>query len=106
MAIYALLLDRNEEIGNWLSKRYGEAFEAIKGGTSLPTLDEIEEVQRDRCLLRKFFLRQSLRQSEFAQSSAELLSKNAHLCESSRFGSFRTPTQSVCISFAHTLSMW
>ena|ERR1700733_15413297 len=56
-----LLLDRNEEFGNWLSKRFGETFEAIKGWTSLPTLDEIEEVQRDGCLLRKLFLRQSLR---------------------------------------------
>ena len=102
----ALLLDWNEQFGYRLSKRSGEAFEAVEGRSALPALDEIEEVQGDGCLLRKLFLRQPLCQSDLAQPCAELLPKDAHLSESSRFGSRRTPTQSVCISFAHTLSVW
>jgi hypothetical protein len=100
------VLGWKKKLGHRLLKGFGKAFETVKGRATLAPLDEIEEIQRNGCFLRKLFLRQAAPLSDLPQPRPKLLPKSAHLCESSQFAFCRTPTQSVCISFAHTLSVW
>lgn len=74
----APFLRRKEQLGHGPLKGARQAFKAVKGGASLAPFDEIEEVQGNRRLLRKLFLRQVLRMSDLAQPRAELLPKCAH----------------------------
>jgi hypothetical protein len=69
------------KFGDGLFEGAGQAFEAVERGAALAPLDEIEEVERDVRLLRKLLLGQVLRLPDFAQSCAEVFTKNAHLCE-------------------------
>ncbi len=83
-----------------------ETLKTIERRATLTAFDKIKEIEGERSLFRKLFLRQALCLSDLAQPRAELPAKSAHLSESSQSTSCRTPTQSVCISFTHTLSMW
>lgn len=79
----ALLLGWKEQLGHWPFQGVRQAFEAVEGWAALAAFDEIEEVQRYGCLLRKLFLRHAPRMPDLAQPRAELLPKSAHSFESS-----------------------
>jgi hypothetical protein len=79
----ALLLGRYEEFGDGVFQCPSQAFKTVEGRSSLPPLDEVEEVQGHGRLLRKLFLRHLLREPDLTQPRTELFSKSTHTFESS-----------------------